>query len=151
MDLYKNDHFSKFFFLRQYRSRKCLLQYFRTKKRLFQAKKKPKSSKSRKICIFFKGVNPFFWSKNDHSFIFFFLGNIGQEDLFYGILERNNAFLDYKNKTFLKSINCHYSRGVNPCFWSKNCHFFNFFFLGNIGQEKCVFRYSRTKKRLSRL
>ena len=28
----------------------------------------------------------------------FFLGNIGQENVFYDILERKNAFLGYKNK-----------------------------------------------------
>ena len=32
----------------------------------------------------------------------FFLGNIGQEYVFYYILERKNAFLAYKNKTFKK-------------------------------------------------
>ena len=31
---------------------------------------------------------------------FFFLGNIGQEKVFYDILERKNAFLSYKNKKF---------------------------------------------------
>ena len=33
----------------------------------------------------------------------FILGNLGQENVFYDILERNNAFLDYKNKKFKKS------------------------------------------------
>ena len=31
---------------------------------------------------------------------FFFLGNIGKENLLYDILERKNAFLGYKNKKF---------------------------------------------------
>ena len=31
-------------------------------------------------------------------FPIFFLGNIGQENVFYDILERKNAFLAYKNK-----------------------------------------------------
>ena len=35
----------------------------------------------------------------------FFLGNIGQENLFYNILEQKNAFLAYKNNTFKKSKN----------------------------------------------
>ena len=34
-----------------------------------------------------------------------FLGNIGQENVFYDILERNNTFLGYKNKKFKKSKN----------------------------------------------
>ena len=35
----------------------------------------------------------------------FFLRNIGQENVFYDILERKNAFLAYKNKKFKKSKN----------------------------------------------
>ena len=35
----------------------------------------------------------------------FFLGNIGQENVFYNIQERKNAFLSYKNKKFKKSKN----------------------------------------------
>ena len=35
----------------------------------------------------------------------FFLGNIGHENHFYDILERKNAFLGYKKKTFKKSKN----------------------------------------------
>ena len=65
----------------------------------------------------------------------FFLGNIGQENVFYDILERKNAFLGYKNKKFKKSKNWHFSKRVNPWFWSKNGHFSKPFFLGNIGQE----------------
>ena len=33
----------------------------------------------------------------------FFIRNIGQENVFYVILERKNAFLGYKNKKFKKS------------------------------------------------
>ena len=67
--------------------------------------------------------------------IFTFLGNIGQGNVFYDILERKNAFLGYKIKKFKKSKNGHFSKAVNPWFWFKNGHFFYFFFLGNIGQE----------------
>ena len=88
---------------------------------------------------FSKGVNPWFWSKYGHFSNFFFLGNIGQENVFYDILERKNAFLGYKNKKFKKSKNWHFSKGVNPWFWSKNRHFSNFFFLGNIGQENVFY------------
>ena len=35
----------------------------------------------------------------------FFLGNIGQEKVFYDIVERKNAFVGYKNKKFKKSKN----------------------------------------------
>ena len=56
--------------------------------------------------------------------------------MFYDILERKNAFLDYK---FQKGKNWDFSKGVNPWFWSKNGHFSNFFFLGNIGQENVFY------------
>ena len=48
----------------------------------------------------------------------FFLGNIGKENVFYDILEGKNAFLS---------------------FWSKNGHFSNFVFLANIGQENVFY------------
>ena len=38
-------------------------------------------------------------------FQLFFLGNIRQENVFDDIVERKNAFLSYKNKTFKKSKN----------------------------------------------
>ena len=69
----------------------------------------------------------------------FCLGNIGQENVFYDILERKNAFLGYKNKNFKKSKNWHFSKGVNPCFWSKNGHFSNFLFLGDVAQENVFY------------
>ena len=83
-------------------------------------------------------------------FQLFFLGNIGQENVFYDILERKNAFLRYKNKKFKKSKNFHFSKGVNPWFWSKNGRFSNLFFR-QYRPGKCLLWYSRTKKYLSRL
>ena len=84
---------------------------------------------------FSKGVNPWFWSKNGNFSNFSFLGNIGEENVFYDILEQKNAFLRYKNKKSKKPKTCHFSKGVNPWFLSKNGHFSNFFFLSNLGKE----------------
>ena len=67
-------------------------------------------------------------------FNFSFLSYLGHENVFYDILERKNAFLECKNKKFKKSKNWHFSKGVNPWFWSKKGHFSNFLFSGNIGQ-----------------
>ena len=100
---------------------------------------KNKQFKKSKNWHFSKGVNPWFWSKNGHFSYFFFLGNIGQENVFYDILERNNDFLGYKNKKVKRSKIWHFSKGVNPWFWSKNGHFSYFFFLGNIGQENVFY------------
>ena len=88
---------------------------------------KNREFKKRKNCDFFKGANPWFWSKIGH-FSTFFLGNIGQETLFYDILERENTSLGYKNKKLKKSKNCDFCKGVNPWFWSKIGHFSIFFF-----------------------
>ena len=83
---------------------------------------------------FSKGVNPWFWSKNGHFGNFFFSGNIGQENVFYDILERKNAFVGCKNKKLRKSKNWHFSKGVNPWLVQK-WPFWQLFFLGNIGQD----------------
>ena len=72
-------------------------------------------------------------------FQLFLLGNIGQENVFYDILERKNAFLGYKNKKFKKSKNWDFSKGVNPWFWSKIGQFPIVFFLRNTGQENVFY------------
>ena len=38
-------------------------------------------------------------------FQFFYLGNLGQEKVFYDILEEENVFLGLKNQKFKKSNN----------------------------------------------
>ena len=130
--------FFTLFLFCQYRPGKCLLWYSRTKKNAFLGYKNKKFKKS-KNWDFSKGVNPRFWSKNSHFANFFFLGIIGLEKVFYDILERKNAFLGYKNNKFKKSKNWHFSKGVNPWFWSKNGHFFNVFLLSNKGQENVFY------------
>ena len=59
--------------------------------------------------------------------------------MFYDILERKNAFLRYKNKESKKSKNWNFSKGVKPCFWSRNSHFFTFCFLSNLAQENVFY------------
>ena len=78
-------------------------------------------------------------------FQLFFLGNRGQENVFYDILEQKNAFLGYENKKLKKSGNWHFSKGVNPWFWSKNGFFFNFLLFGNIGQENVFYDIMKRK------
>ena len=92
------------------------------RKNAFLGYKKKKFKKS-KNWHFSKGVNPWFWSKNGHFSNFVFLGNIGQANVFYDILQRKNAFLGYKNNKFKNLKNWHFSKGVNPWFWSKNRYF----------------------------
>ena len=72
-------------------------------------------------------------------FQLFFLGNIGQENVFYDILEKKRLSTLLKNKKFKKSKNWHFSKDVNPWFWSKNGHFSYFLFSGNKGQENVIY------------
>ena len=59
---------------------------------------KRRSSKSRKIDSFSKGLNQGFGAKMAF-FSPFFYGNIGQENVFYDILHRKNVFVAYKKKS----------------------------------------------------
>ena len=117
----KNGHFSIFFF-RQYRlgNKKAIKTW---------------SLKRRKIEIFPKGLTHGFGPKMAIFSTLFFLGNIGQENVFYDILDRKNACLGYKNKKFKKSKNWHFSHG----FGLKNSHFSNFFFFGSIGKKNVFY------------
>ena len=73
--------------------------------------------------------------KNWSFFHLFFLGNIGQENVFYDILEGKNDFLGNKDKKIKKSKNWHFPKEFSPWFCSKNGYFSKFFFLSNTGQE----------------
>ena len=48
--------------------------------------------------VFPKGLTHGFGPKNGHFSNFFFLSYISQANVFYDILEQNNAFLGYKSK-----------------------------------------------------
>ena len=91
------------FFFRQYRPGKCPLRYSRTKN-AFLCYKNKKFEKS-KNSHFSKGVNPRGFDQKMPIFQNFFLSNIGQENIFFDILERKNARLGYKIKKFKKSKN----------------------------------------------
>ena len=64
---------------------------------------------------------------------------MGQRNVFYDILERENTFLAYKNEKLKNSKNWQFSKGVYPWFWSKNGHFSNFFFSANVGQANVFY------------
>ena len=70
-------------------------------------------------------------------FQLFFLGNIGQKNVFYDILERKNAFLGYKNKKFKKSKNWHFSK--KPMVLVQKWRFFQLFWGGKIRQKNVFY------------
>ena len=61
-------------------------------------------------------------------FQFFILGNIGQENVFYDILERKNACLGYKNEQFKKSKIEIFPKGLVHAFGPKMTIFPTIFF-----------------------
>ena len=81
---------------------------------------------------------------------FYFLGNIGQEHVFYDILERKNGSLGCKNEIFKKTKIDIFQKGLTHRFGPKKAIFPTFFFR-QYRKRKCLLRYSRTKKRLLRL
>ena len=125
--------FFQLFFCRQLRIGKCLLRYSRTENCLSRLEKQ-KFQKVEKL-TFLQRSKPMVLVEKCPFFQLFFLGNIGQENVFYHTLERKNAYLGYKNNKFTKSKNWHFLKVVNPWFWSKKRPFFQLLFLSNIGQE----------------
>ena len=47
------------------------------------------------------------------------LSKIDREKLFADVLDKKEAFKDYKNNCVRKTQNENFSKGVSPSFWSK--------------------------------
>ena len=91
----KNGHSSNLFFLSNLGQQNVFYDILKRKNAILGYKNK--KFKHSKNWHFPQGVNPWVWSKNGHFFNFFSLSNLGQENVFYDILQRENAFLGYKN------------------------------------------------------
>ena len=79
-------------------ARKMSFVIFQNEKTPFQATK-TRTSKSRKIDIFFKRVNPWFSAKHGHFLTFFLFGNIGKKNVFCDILERKTPLQALKPRS----------------------------------------------------
>ena len=66
-------------------------------------------------------------------FIFFLLGIMGQENVFDEILERKQAFLDYKKKRLEQIDKLGFFKVISPWFLVKKLKNFRLFLLGIIG------------------
>ena len=101
-------------------------------------KKKFKKSKNWHIS---KRVNPCFWSRN---------GQKWPEKYLLQYSRTKNGFVGYKNMKFKKSKNDIFRKGISHGFGPK-MPFFSILIFRRYRQGKYLWRYSRTKKRLSRL
>ena len=140
--------FSQFFFFRNIRQENVFFDILQRKNTFLGYKNK--NFKKSKNSHFSKKFNPWFWSKNGHFSNFLFLGNVAQENVFYDILERKNAFLGNKNKKFIKSKNWHFCKRVNHGLGPKMAIFKPFFFR-QYRPGKFILWYSTRKNPLSRL
>ena len=79
----------------------------------------------------------------------FFLGSIGQENVFYDIPEQKNTFQAYKKKSSKTRKIDIFPKGVNPCFGPKMAIFPTFLFTKyrakNIQNKKTPFKPIRTR------
>ena len=100
-----------------------MLNSVRDRKENFFGPKKCNLLKSQKS-YFPKGVNPCFQSKNVVFFLELFSVKIRLEIMFNNVPERKETFLGHKKSSLSKPQKSHFSKGVNPCFQSKNEVFF---------------------------
>ena len=56
--------------------------------------------------------------------------------MFADVLDKEEAFKDYKNNCVRKTQNQNFSKGVSPSFWSKIGDFFNFDFYAKYTKKK---------------
>ena len=105
---------------------------------------KARSSKSQKIGIVKKGLVHGSGQKLVIYREFLLGGEIGAEKCVYDILQGRNAFLNYENTKFKKSINLDFYKGVHG--FGQKLLLFPDFYLAKIDQKKCVLGNSRKEE-----
>ena len=104
---------------------------------MFEIEKKPLFGP--KNLIFQSPKNRIFSKRSTHAFsqkiyffLYLFLIKIRLEIMFNNVIDGKETFFGHKKFNLSKSQKLHFSKGVNPCFWSKNV----FFSLFVVGQNK---------------
>ena len=111
---------------------------FYNKKATFQAIK-TRSSESRKIDIYPKGLTHGFGPKMAIFPTFFFNAILARKLSFTKFYHVKSTFQAIKTRSLKQSKNYHFSKGVNPWFWSKKRPFFHYFFFWAIQARKMSF------------
>ena len=136
-------------FFQAIQARKMSFTIFQNEKMPFQVIK-TRSSKSRKIDIFSKGLTHGFGPKLVFFPIFFFQ-EIQARKLSFTIFQNEKTTFQTIKTIRSRSRKIHiFSEGLTHRFGPKMA-IFGIFFFSQYRPGYCLFRYSRTKKRLSRL
>ena len=141
--------FFQLFFFQAIQPRKMCLKIFQNEKMIFQAIKK-RSSKSRKIEIFLKGLTHGLGQKMATFPIFFFQAIQPKKMCLKIFQNEKTTFQVIKTRTSKCPKIEVFPKGLTHGFGPKMAIFSTFFFL-EIQPGKCVLRYSRTENRLSTL
>ena len=120
------------FFFQATQARKMSFIIFQNGKTFFQ-NIKTRSSRRRKYEIFFKGVNPWFWSKNGHFAAFFFQAINARKMSFMIFLNGKTFFQNTKTRSSKRRKIDIFPKGLAHGFGPKMA-IFPPFFLGNMGQ-----------------
>ena len=136
------------FFFDAIQTRKMCFAIFQNKKILFQPIKK-KSSKSRKIDIFLKGLTHGLGPKMAFFLTFFFQA-IQTKKMSFTIFQNEKMPFQAIKRRSSKSRKIMFLKGLTLGFGPKMAIFPTFFFR-QYRAGKCLLRYSRTRKCLSRL
>ena len=133
MVLVKNwPYFFSFYFL-PYRPRQCVSNIYERKKVFPDYKKR--SSKNRKIQVFFKGVRPWSWSKIGHFNIFSLRTSRPGKCVLRYSRTKKKAFIGYKNKKFQKVEKLRFLQKGQSMVLVKNWPFSHFLILVLLGRE----------------
>ena len=138
------------FFFNAILARKLSFTKFYNVKSTFQAIK-TRSLKNRKIIIFPKGLTHGFGPKKAIFSRFFFWAIQARKMSFTIFQNEETSFQAIKTRSLKRRKIDIFSKGLTHGFWSKKWPSFQFVFFMQYRQGKCVLRYSRTKKHLSRV
>ena len=136
-------------FLQPIQPRKISFTIFQSEKTPFQAIK-TRSSKSRKIDIFSKGLTHGFRPKMAIFPTFFFQAKQTRKMSFTIFQSEKTPFQPIKKRSSKSRKIDIFAKGLTPGFGPKIA-IFPIFFFRQYRPVKCFLRYSRAKKRLSRL
>ena len=138
------------FIFQAIQARKMSLTIFQNEKTYFWGIK-ARSLQSRKIDIFTKGLTHGFGPKMAIFPTFIFQEIQARKMSFTTFQNEKTAFQAIKQRSSKSRKIDIFPKGLTHGFGPKMAIFPTFIFLGNVGQQKRLFRYSRTKKRRSRL